>query len=1415
MPTSNRLKVEEAKQRLRERLGERFESRRATATAVVTSVERDPVSGYTTGKVRATIDGVADQSVFIGAGTGVNVGESLRVENRAGGIGPEWVSLGKTGSVAGSEGNVDTGRPLSTPSGLGLASSVYSAANGATVLANITATWNQIGDWEGVAYYEIEYYLDSDGASKAHTSRAPHANGGTTASFTILNLLPGVSYSVRVRAVGYGGSLSSWTSYSSLATATDSSVPATPTGLGANQVSDTALRFYWSRSSEADFAYYEIGVSSTSGAGGLLSGYPLSTGDTPEHIVNVTPATNRYFRVRAVDTTGNASAWSSFSGPHATTETTSTYLDLAAIIDTDYGLGIQGSGKIGIDLASPSGLSFSSGDLVLADTVAGAGLGISSKVLAVNTDRLLSVVSDNVGITAGSTYQFIGTGSGTAAGWRNVSELAGAGLTAATGILAVGAGNGISVAADSVAVNQAYSFTWTGTHTFQTNDVQMDVNLDFVGAQSITTTSGNLTIAPAGDLLLTPGGADVLVTWGSGKSLTSSNYVSQTTGWGISYGTSGGHADFRSMYADELHVQAFTADVYQAMVGAIIITKSRGRLSRNFTVPATGLTGTLYLEDLEELADTAVFASGDNIRLRVVDSSGGGLVVTDVWGTVGSSTDLSGGEQSYTFTTTDDGGESGSVIFAGSVALDYGQTGGVTGVWEATVLDQAGAPYSQVKTWSTDPSNPANFTTHLRLGNLDGIAGIGLEYGLWAGQNTSDTYVLLSDSSFEAHGLRVSLYSSGTETIRLDPAVPSIALGETLPTAFGDGGIWMGRHSDGTYRLSIEEPDGYSYLRWTWDDDSSHYVLELAADLHLHNSPGAGGNDFGPTLTIDTYGLIAMGANGSIAMGADSSFSADAGSTFTIGAQGSGAYLGYAGGELVIEGKIIVTDGEDFLPNTYRPHSCDISVGVTPGVTGPEFLARSPYGDGGDYGIVGQLVTADQSQYWLKMEDDLDIFYESSRSLVFYVYKDHPLVGGIDNPTTYAGYSNVVLINAMNDNLWQALPDKTPYVIVGRGYLSSEMETLESFTGIGEGSMSIITPDYIQTPSLAVINPDMGAIIAGSIVVGTTNKLWLNDDATAPTVALAIGGSTKASAPFLVYEDGDFRAGGESANYIHWNGSTLTVKGDIRADAGYLGSLTVDGNLTMNGGQIRWNSNNSYIDDNKIVISEASGYSLTKIGDTTAPGLIDLTMFSGASGVWDFGIRIVDGGNSEAGISALYRGVSGVSGVAAVDRIFSAATATGSRSDGFHAEMAAYDSGGDFDAAGACFKGLHTDGGPVALLNQNGVTGPAPAVWVGSNKLGGKLLFMESGAATQTGIYLNNPNGYTDFVALNAGSGGVEYVRYQRFINLATSTAGAGDAGVPSASGTNEFIVYARQGALRMKNSLYEWTFSAGSPTSL
>jgi len=355
-------------------------------------------------------------------------------------------------------------------------------------------------------------------------------------------------------------------------------------------------------------------------------------------------------------------------------------------------------------------------------------------------------------------------------------------------------GYGLTETSNNIDLDLTITPTWTGSHTFQ-SDIQLDADLDFVGAQSITTTAGDLTITPTADLLLNPQGDDVVFSnWAASKSLSSDDYVSQTTGWGISYGSSGGHADFRSMYADEMHVQSFTADVNAALAGGLTITKSRARLSRVFTIPNTGSTATLYIEDLEGWDNTAVFVANDYVKLQVIDTSGGGLVVSNVYGQVTSYSDLSGGEQSWTFTTTTTGYSSAETVNAGSIAMSYGQTGsGSTGVWEATVLDAAGAPYSQVQTWDTvTGGEPSNFTTHVRLGNLDGISGVGLEYGLWAGQDTTSKYLLLSDTNFEVHGLDLSMYDGATQTVSIG----------------ADGNSWWGEDSTNkTFQLTTTGTD--------------------------------------------------------------------------------------------------------------------------------------------------------------------------------------------------------------------------------------------------------------------------------------------------------------------------------------------------------------------------------------------------------------------------------------------------------------------------------------------------------------------------------------------------------------------------------------------------------------------------------
>ena len=261
-----------------------------------------------------------------------------------------------------------------------------------------------------------------------------------------------------------------------------------------------------------------------------------------------------------------------------------------------------------------------------------------------------------------------------------------------------------------------------------------------------TDTNGDLTITPSGSNIIFGG-------WGSGDGIESSDFSSQATGWAIGYGTDGGDADFRSIFADKLHVKNFIADIYSALAGGLIITKSRARVSREFQPPSTSGTEPLFVEDHEGQEGSNVFVADDYVLVRIIDTSGGGLVVEDVYGQVTSPSDLSGGEQSWTFTTRTTGYTSSAskTIGKGSVVLDYGAAGGNNAIWEATVLDTY-SPYSQCKIWdgSLTDGEPSGFSVATRVGNLDGISGIGAEYGLWAGYSSTN-YIKAGSGGVEIH----------------------------------------------------------------------------------------------------------------------------------------------------------------------------------------------------------------------------------------------------------------------------------------------------------------------------------------------------------------------------------------------------------------------------------------------------------------------------------------------------------------------------------------------------------------------------------------------------------------------------------------------------------------------------------------
>ncbi|TXH55989.1 MAG: hypothetical protein E6Q97_07490 [Desulfurellales bacterium] len=89
--------------------------------------------------------------------------------------------------------------------------------------------------------------------------------------------------------------------------------------------------------------------------------------------------------------------------------------------------------------------------LTAGDGLTGGGDLSADRAFAVGAGNLITVAADSVAVANGTgTYQFIGTGSGTTAGWHNGSELAGDGLTHGTALAVGVSGLGLSVGADAV-----------------------------------------------------------------------------------------------------------------------------------------------------------------------------------------------------------------------------------------------------------------------------------------------------------------------------------------------------------------------------------------------------------------------------------------------------------------------------------------------------------------------------------------------------------------------------------------------------------------------------------------------------------------------------------------------------------------------------------------------------------------------------------------------------------------------------------------------------------------------------------------------------------------------------------------------------------------------------------------------------
>ncbi|MCW4050899.1 MAG: hypothetical protein NWE89_14315, partial [Candidatus Bathyarchaeota archaeon] len=163
------------------------------------------------------------------------------------------------------------------------------------------------------------------------------------------------------------------------------------------------------------------------------------------------------------------------------------------------------------------------------------------------------------------------------------------------------------------------------------------------------------------------------------------------------------------------------------------------------------------------------------------------------------------------------------------------------------------------------------------------------------------------------------------------------------------------------------------------------------------------------------------------------------------------------------------------------------------------------------------------------------------------------------------------------------------------------------------GTKEVRAPN-ISCTNLAAINADLGAITAGSIVVGSTNKIWLNEGADG---ILAVGGAVKATAPFRVAATG------------------ATVLTDLTATGVFTISATSSGiaNLSDAGDLVTVDE----ADVDALALTNApaeAGADATADHDCQHPGDYTATIIDG--GLITTGtISFNDGANTKAGMTAV------------------------------------------------------------------------------------------------------------------------------------------------------------------------------------
>jgi len=238
-------------------------------------------------------------------GAGPTLGVSLQLRETAAGVW-DWSSGEETTVDLAPNTTLVDGKNVPTPAGLSLSTSNFQQVDGTTsprLHIQWTAPADALVTSGGKVWSEYKKSADSNWIPWSSV------RGDATEDY-ITDVLAGVAYDVRLRFENRLTNKGSYCTPVSATVGTDTTAPATPSGLSA-AAGSRSVGLNWTPNTESDFDHYELlrnTSNTTSGAVLAWSGKASQYADYGVDIGGLTVATTYYYFLKAVDTSGNKSA---------------------------------------------------------------------------------------------------------------------------------------------------------------------------------------------------------------------------------------------------------------------------------------------------------------------------------------------------------------------------------------------------------------------------------------------------------------------------------------------------------------------------------------------------------------------------------------------------------------------------------------------------------------------------------------------------------------------------------------------------------------------------------------------------------------------------------------------------------------------------------------------------------------------------------------------------------------------------------------------------------------------------------------------------------------------------------------------------------------------------------------------------